>query len=266
MPKPSVIPLGRNEIPILYEDRSVFAIDKPAGWMLVPSHWDRTGRNLQLALDSSVRGGDFWAKSRNLRFLRYVHRLDAETTGVLLFARSAGGVPVYSRLFEGRQMQKFYFASVAGAPKSGRWVENAPIGPDPAQEGRMRVDARQGKEAETEFTVLESGPRGTLLLAKPLTGRTHQIRVHLAHAGLPVTGDEAYGAGAGASAEFPLGLRAAGLEYADPFTRKTVRIRARVEPFARAHGFAMPEEELRRAMWPPEARENKPNRPAGFSV
>src|SRR5262245_52861876 len=131
MPKSWTIQLGWGpEIPILYEDRSVLAIDKPAGWMLVPSHWDRTARNLQLALDSAIRGREFWATSRNLRFLRFVHRLDAETTGVLLFSRSPGGVTVYSKLFESRQMEKRYLAVVEGAPKDQKWQVNAPIGND----------------------------------------------------------------------------------------------------------------------------------------
>ena len=68
-------------IPVIYEDRSVLVIDKPAGWLLIPDSWDQTGRNLQLAITSSINGGDFWARSRQIRFLRYVHRLDAETTG-----------------------------------------------------------------------------------------------------------------------------------------------------------------------------------------
>ena len=82
MAKPDYIELGRDLcIPILYEDRSVLAIDKPAGWMLAPNTWDRTGRNLQLALESSVREGEYWARSRNLKFLRFLHRLDADTSG-----------------------------------------------------------------------------------------------------------------------------------------------------------------------------------------
>lgn len=254
MPKPMAIPLGRDQLPILYEDRSVLALDKPSGWMLVPSHWDRTGRNLQLALDSSIRAGEFWAKSRNLRFLRYVHRLDAETTGVLLFAKSAGGVPVYSRLFEGRQMKKTYLAVVADKPGQSSWVAEEPIGPEPGKPARMRVDRGGGQEARTEFAVLASGPKGTLLEARPLTGRTHQIRVHLAHAGLPVLGDAIYGTSRGASEEFPLGLRAAGLSYRDPFTGRSVRIEAKLERFARAHGFALAEEQLRRMLWPPPAQ------------
>lgn len=263
------IPLGRSEIPIVYEDRSVLVMDKPAGWLLVPSHWDRTGRNLQLALDSSIRGGDHWAKSRNIRFLRYVHRLDADTSGILLFSKSAGGVPVYSRLFEGRQMEKLYLAVVTGTPKAAEWACDEPIGPDPARDGCMRVDPQAGKEARTEFSVIASGAGKTLVLAKPLTGRTHQIRLHLAHARLPVVGDQIYGAAHGASKEFPMGLRAVGLAYRDPFTRKEVRIRACSEDFSRAHGFALPEERLRRLIWPVQVAgrpEDKSEKSNGFSV
>ncbi|MGA9038954.1 MAG: pseudouridine synthase, partial [Terriglobales bacterium] len=103
MAKPNFIELpGCDPIPILFEDRSVLAIDKPRGWMLVPHSWQNTLRNLQTAISSSIAGGDFWARSRGLKFLRYVHRLDAETSGVLLFAKSLGGVESISDLFEDR--------------------------------------------------------------------------------------------------------------------------------------------------------------------
>src|SRR3954449_6941591 len=93
MAKPNFIelPTGEN-ISILYEDRSVLAIDKPRGWMLVPASWQKTNRNLQMALTSSIAAKDFWARSRNLKFLRFVHRLDTDTTGTLLFARSLRAV------------------------------------------------------------------------------------------------------------------------------------------------------------------------------
>jgi RluA family pseudouridine synthase len=238
MPKPRVIELEVGpEIPILYEDRSVLAIDKPAGWMLVPSHWDRTARNLQLALDSSIRAGEFWAKSRNLRFLRFVHRLDAETSGVLLFSRSPGGVTVYSKLFESRQMEKSYLAVVEGTPKEPTWRVSAKIGNDQNEAGRMRLDPREGKEAETDFELLEQRSGTALVRARPLTGRTHQIRVHLTHAGLPVVGDRLYGSGKGGTRDFPLALRATDLAYNDPFTRKRIHIRADETRFCRAFGF-----------------------------
>src|SRR5512146_1142196 len=101
MANASEIELGDGtRIRILYEDRSVLAIDKPPGWMLAPSSWDRTGRNLQRALESGVAARDFWARSRNLRYLRFVHRLDAETSGVLLLAKSVGALKAYQQMFE----------------------------------------------------------------------------------------------------------------------------------------------------------------------
>src|SRR5262249_26895261 len=107
MAKPNHIELPTGErIPILYEDRSVVAVDKPRGWMLVPSSWQKTNRNLQMALTSSIAAGDFWARSRNLKFLRFVHRLDADTTGILLLAKSPGAVDAFGDLFEDRRMEK----------------------------------------------------------------------------------------------------------------------------------------------------------------
>src|ERR1051326_1092494 len=123
MPKSDHIELPTGErIAILYEDRSVIAIDKPRDWMLVPFSWQKTNRNLQAALTSSVAARDFWAKSRNLRFLRFIHRLDAETTGILLFGKSPGAVESLSRLFETREMDKTYLAVVAGIPKKSEWL------------------------------------------------------------------------------------------------------------------------------------------------
>jgi 23S rRNA pseudouridine1911/1915/1917 synthase len=115
MPKPSQVELPTGErFPILYEDRSVLAIDKPAGWMLVPFSWQKTGRNLQAALASSIAAGDFWARSRNLRFLRFVHRLDAETSGILLLAKSPGAVRSFGEMFEGQENGEGLFGGRAG--------------------------------------------------------------------------------------------------------------------------------------------------------
>ena len=232
MARPNRIELGDGtEIQILYEDRAVLAIDKPAGWMLVPYNWDKTGRNLQLAISSAVLGGAFWARSRGLRFLRYVHRLDAETTGVLLFAKSAGAVRTYSDLFESRRMHKRYLAVVRGNPKQEEWVCKAKLGPDPKEHGRQRVDPR-GKEAETRFKVIERNAGKALIEARPVTGRTHQIRLHLEHAGLPIVGDPMYGGPEDRSRrDGRMALRAVELEYEDPFLRKRVRIVAPSDQF-----------------------------------
>ena len=227
-------------IQILHEDRSVIAIDKPPGWMLVPHTWQKTDRNLQAAIVSSIAGGDFWALSRNLTFLRHVHRLDAETSGVLLFARSIGAVESYGRLFESRQMAKSYLVVVHGTPRAQEWTCNDPIAPDPKEIGRMKVDFREGKNAETHFRVLQAGAKTSLLEAQPVTGRTHQIRIHLLAGGHPVVGDELYGpVTKGASkGKARLGLRSVFLGYKDPFTRRPIRIEAPAGEFLREFNFA----------------------------
>lgn len=240
MPRPTHITLGdETEIPILYEDRSVMAIDKPAGWMLVPHSWQKTKHNLQAAIVSSIAAGEFWARSRNLRFLRFIHRLDGETSGVLLFGRSAGAVHTFGRMFESRQMEKAYLVVVHGVPGAATWISREPIGPDSRRFGRMRVDARGGKDAETRFQVLHSTGGRTLLEARPVTGRTHQIRIHLLAAGHPVVGDELYGPDAERPPRLrpPMALRSILLGYADPFTRRPVRIVAPTEVFLKQHGF-----------------------------
>lgn len=269
MLKPDCIILpGAKPIPILYEDRSVLAIDKPRGWMLVPYSWQKTNWNLQAALVSSIAAGDFWARSRGLKFLKFVHRLDAETTGILLFAKSQGAVESYSELFESRRMEKTYLAVVVGSPKQDEWTCRLKLGPAPGEIGRMKVDARGGKEAETHFRVLQrraavpaaapaaqerhihsqdstgdqhaaAGTTALLALveARPLTGRTHQIRIHLAEAGCPCVGDDVYGRG---REKLRLGLRAVRLAYHDPFLRRRVEIRAPIEGFCREYGFEIP--------------------------
>jgi 23S rRNA-/tRNA-specific pseudouridylate synthase len=210
VPKTDYIELATGEkISILYEDRSVLAIDKPRGWMLVPASWQKTNRNLQMAITSSIAAKDFWARSRNLKFLRFVHRLDADTTGILLFAKSMGAVNTFGDLFESRKMDKTYLAVAHGRPKQNEWTCQLKLGPDLDQRGKMRVDAREGKEAE------------------------NQIRVHLAESGYPIVGDEMYGS----PVRKELGLRAIRLAFTDPFTKRPVQIRAPYDEFCRKYGF-----------------------------
>jgi RluA family pseudouridine synthase len=207
--------------------------------MLVPFSWQKTNRNLQAALTSSIAAGAFWARSRNLRYLRFVHRLDADTSGILLLAKSQGAVETFGGLFESRRMEKVYLAVVSGVPDPREWSCRLKLAPDPKSWGRMKVDAQQGKESETHFRVLQSEGKTTLVEAHPVTGRTHQIRVHLAEHGHPVLGDILYGRKA-AQGERELGLRAVRLSYLDPFVRRRVEIRAPLEAFVREYGFDIP--------------------------
>ncbi len=252
MAKPPFIEVGSRKspvrIPILHEDRASLAIDKPAGWLLTPTHWQHTRRNLQAAVESSIAAGDFWARSRGLEFLRFVHRLDAETSGVLLLAKSAGAVKAYSALFESRDVEKVYLAVVRGVPRDARWTSRLKLAPELGHSGRMKVDERSGKTAETRFCVLQTADLpgiGTcsLVEAKPLTGRTHQIRVHLSAVGHPILGDELYRSPAKTvnptrRTAFPLALRAVALGYADPFTGKRLLVAAPTDAFLLAFGFA----------------------------
>jgi RluA family pseudouridine synthase len=234
MARPDCIQLFKEApIPILYEDRSILAIDKPAGWMLVPFSWQRTNRNLQAAITSSIGAGHFWARSRGIRFLKYIHRLDADTSGILLFARSQGALDAYGELFESRAVEKIYLAVSACAPEQAAWTCRLSLAPNPDKHGLMRVD-RRGKEAETIFRVVGSANGLHLIEARPHTGRQHQIRIHLAEAGCPIIGDELYGRSEAA----PLGLRAVGLACRDPFTRKPIAIRAPVAEFLHEFGFS----------------------------
>jgi RluA family pseudouridine synthase len=250
--KPTHIELGGGEIviPILFEDRSVLALDKPAGWMLAPDSWDQTGRNLQLALQSSLNAGDFWAHSRNLKYLRFIHRLDAETTGITLFAKSPGALRAFSELFETRRVEKVYLAVVHGVPKQTSWTCRLAVVADAAIKGRMKTvgsdqaaghrhPANPARDAETHFRVLETLAGSALIEVRPTTGRTHQIRVHLAAAGHPVCGDPLYGPDKAAISKGRqrLALRAAKLSYRDPFQNRMIRIEASVREFLSEYGF-----------------------------
>lgn len=253
MPKTPWIQLANGlRIPILFESSALLAIDKPAEWILAPNSWTQTQRNLSLAIQSSIKSHEYWARTRSIKYLRFVHRLDAEVTGIVLFAKNPGPLAKYSELFVKREVEKRYLAVVEGLPKKDEWYSRAPIAPHPMRKGKMKVDREGGKPAETFFKVLERDPeRGrTLIEAMPHTGRTHQLRVHLAHAKLPIVGDPLYGRrdpeddtpptpksglikkkGHVQWPEMRVALRAVSLRFDDPYGRKGTVIEAPTEEF-----------------------------------
>jgi 23S rRNA-/tRNA-specific pseudouridylate synthase len=152
---------------------------------------------------------------------------------VLLLAKSPGALSALSGLFETRLVRKKYLAVVDGIPKETTWECRLKISEEFGAKGQMRVDERNGKEAQTVFRVLQRREGRALIEAMPATGRTHQIRVHLAAAGHPVLGDSLYG---GPRGDFA--LRAVELSYTDPFLKRPVRVTAPTDEFLRRFHFS----------------------------
>ncbi len=188
--KPQAIPLD-----IVYEDRDIIVVDKPPGMVVHPAYGHRTGTlvNAVLAHYPDLAGvGD-------ARRPGIVHRLDKDTSGLIIVAKSDAARRHLQRQFKRREVHKIYLALLEGSLEPARGVIEAPIGRDKRRRKRMAV-VEGGREARTEYRVVEyfddaggaSRPH-TLVEAEPETGRTHQVRVHFASIGHPLVGDPVYG-------------------------------------------------------------------------
>lgn len=198
-PSPQIIKLSSPvthefwELPVVYEDAHLLAVSKPSGLLSSPDRYDPERPNLMKLLHAGIAEGKAWARQRSLDYLMNAHRLDFETSGVMLLAKSKPVLVSLANLFGSEKPLKQYIALVQGTPKEERFEVNAALAPHPVRIGEFRVDTKRGKRARTRFEVLERFDGWTLMRCVPLTGRTHQIRVHLRHAGLPIVGDELYG-------------------------------------------------------------------------
>ena len=181
------------EIPVLFEDEHLLALDKPVGLPVSADRDDLIRPNLMKLLHSAIADGKPWARERGLNYLMNAHGLDFETSGVILLAKDKPTLVALTDLFGSEKPLQKYVALVRGAPRENNFEADARLAPHPVRPGFMHVDLANGKKSKTRFEVLEQFSGYALLKCEPLTSHTHQIRVHLCHARMPIVGDKLYG-------------------------------------------------------------------------
>lgn len=171
---------------VIRETPSAIVLNKPPG--LATQGGSKTTKHVDGLLDA-------FARSEDDPRPRLVHRLDKDTSGVLLIARTPGSAATYSRKFSGRSARKVYWALVVGVPEVREGTIDAPLAKQPGTGGeKMHVDEENGAAAKTRYRVVErAGHSAAWVELEPLTGRTHQLRVHMAAIGHPIVGDGKYG-------------------------------------------------------------------------
>ena len=168
------------ELKVLHEDETLLVVDKPAGMLSVPGLREGLHNNVTTRVQALFSDA------------RVVHRLDQATSGLMLFARGAVMQRLLSMAFEERQVEKHYVAIVMGQLTGETGAVDLPLLADWPNRPRQRVDLRCGKPALTHWQVLARGVDTTRLALQPITGRTHQLRVHLQAIGHPIVGDALY--------------------------------------------------------------------------
>lgn len=175
-----------HEIPVLYQDEDVLVINKPAG---ILTHAKGGIANEFTVADFFAPHTTFGAQADRAGI---VHRLDRDTSGVLIGAKHPEAAKQLQQQFASRKTKKLYLAVVEGVPKLSEAVIDLPIARHPSKPSTFRVDPK-GKSAQTTYRVIASANGRSLIQLEPRTGRTHQLRVHMAHLGTPIAGDRVYG-------------------------------------------------------------------------
>jgi 23S rRNA pseudouridine1911/1915/1917 synthase len=232
-PQPEALPLA-----VLYEDPHILVVNKSSGTVVHPAPGHRGGTLVNALLHhlGSRPGGGAAGRPG------IVHRLDKETSGVLVVAKTAGAHEGLCRQFRQRTIRKEYVAVVRGRMAARDGIIDRPIGRHPRERKRMSIRTRRGRASVTRYVVRDAYEAASVVHLYPETGRTHQIRVHLATLGHAVVGDRLYGRPRGrmigaeaairdALARFPRqALHAASLEFVHPATGEAIRVEAPLPP------------------------------------
>ncbi len=221
-PEPEAIPLD-----LLYEDDDLVAVNKPAGMIVHPAkgHWSGT-----LASALAHHFGDQLSSTGGPARPGIVHRLDRDTSGVIVVAKHDQAHERLAAQFKERTTEKQYLAIVTGVPDRDADIIDQPIGPHPHIRERMAIrrDHRDAREAVTRYEVVERYARHALVRCFPKTGRTHQIRVHLTHTGYPILCDKLYGGQAKFESLERQALHAEQLQINHPTTGQRLKFEAPV--------------------------------------
>ena len=183
-------------IRIAYEDAAMLIVDKGAGMVVHPSHGHASGTLVHALVGRAEARGEQLGSIAGVGRPGIVHRLDKQTSGLIVVAKTDAAQASLMQQFEARTVEKEYLALVRGETPAPRGRIEAPVGRDPRDRQRMAVVAG-GRAAVTEYESLGSAAGYSLVALHPLTGRTHQLRAHLAYLGLPIAGDLRYGGGIG---------------------------------------------------------------------
>lgn len=205
-------PPPHYSLDVLYADADLVIVNKPAGLLSVPGRGEDKQDCMLHRLQTEYADA------------QTVHRLDMHTSGILLFARHADAQRAMSRLFEQRRIHKTYIARVWGMPSETRGSINLPLITDWPNRPRQKIDFSRGKPALTHYELITGDDQHSLVHLFPVTGRSHQLRLHMSALGHPVLGDPLYGTAMSRSASQRLLLHAEKLAFAHPFTGKPIKL------------------------------------------